>query len=69
MATEYKVLKITEMTRVTDVGGIERYYRHQIRTKWGTVLTVDIPEDDFTEEKVAPFLLKKAVTADKIKAA
>lgn len=69
MVAEYKVLKITEMTRVTDAGGIERYYRHQIRTHGGTVLTVDIPEDDFTEEKVKPVLLKKAITADKIKAA
>ena len=66
MAAEYKVLKIDELTRVSDVGGIEHYYRHQIKTKGGVVLTVNISEQDFTAEKAAPILLKKAVQADKI---
>ncbi|GAI75331.1 unnamed protein product, partial [marine sediment metagenome] len=46
----------------------ERFYRHQIKTKGGVVLTVDIDEKDFTAEKAAPILLKKATEADKIKA-
>ena len=66
MATEYKVLKIDELTRVAEAGGIEHYYRHQIKTKGGVVLTVDVNEKDFTAEKAAPILLKKAQEADKI---
>jgi len=66
MASEYKVLSIDEMTRVSDVKGVEHYYKHRIKTKGGIVLTVDINEKDFTTEKAAPILLKKAVEADKI---
>ena len=66
MAAEYKVLRIDELTRVSDTGKIEQYYRHQIKTKGGVVLTVDIDAKDFTDEKVAPILLKKAQNADKI---
>jgi len=66
MATEYKVLKIDEMVRPGEVGGIEHYYRHTIKTKGGIVLTVDIEEKNFTAEKAAPILLKKALEADKI---
>lgn len=66
MANEYKVLSIDELTRVGDVGGIEHYYRHRIKTKGGVVLTVDISDQDFTAEKAAPILLKKAQEADKI---
>ena len=68
MEKAYKVLKIDELTRVSDVGGVEKYYRHQIKTKAGTVLTVDIDEKDWTAEKAAPILEAKAVEADKIKA-
>lgn len=66
MATEYKVLKIDELTRVSDTGGIEHYYRHQIKTKGSVVLTVDISEANFTAEKAAPILVKKAKEADAI---
>lgn len=62
----YKVLRIDELTRVSDTGAIEKYYRHQIKTKGGTVLTVDISEKDFTAEKAAPILEKKSTEADKI---
>lgn len=68
MSAEYKVLKIDELLRAGEVSGIEKYYRHTIKTKGGVVLTVDIDEKDFTPEKAAPILLKKAETADKIKA-
>jgi hypothetical protein len=66
MGAEYKVLKIDELTRMSDTKGIEKYYRHQIKTKGGIVLTIDIDEKDFTAEKAAPILLKKAQDADKI---
>lgn len=66
MAENYKVLQIDELTRVSDTAGIEHYYRHTIKTKGGTVLTVDISEEDFTAEKAAPILAKRATEADKI---
>ncbi len=66
MAKEYKVLSIVELTRLSDTSGIERYYRHRIKTKGGVVLTVDVSEADFTAEKAAPLLLEKAQAADRI---
>jgi len=66
MAKEYEVLKIDELPRVSEMGGIEHYYRHTIRTKGGTRLKVDIGEKDFTEEKAGPILLAAAQNADKI---
>lgn len=62
----YKVLKIDELTRLSDSGGVEHYYRHTIKTRGGTVLTVDVDEKNFTAEKMAPILEKKATEADKI---
>lgn len=69
MEKGYKVLSISELSRVSDVSGVERYYRHKIKTRAGTVLTVDIDEKDMTEEKVASILTAKATLFDKIKAA
>ena len=66
MAAEYKVVSIDEMTKLSDIGGVEQYYRHRIKTKGGVVLTVDISGKDFTAEKAAPVLLKRAQEADKI---
>ena len=66
MANEYKVLKIDELIRPGEITGIEKYYRHTIRTKGGVVLTGDIDEKDFIEEKAAPILLAAAQNADKI---
>lgn len=62
----YKVLKIDELTRLAEAGGLERYYRHRILTRGGTRLTVDISERDFNAEAAGPILEKKAVEADKI---
>ena len=67
MEKAYKVLKIDELTRIREAGGVEKYYRHQIKTKGGTILTVDIDESDMTEEKVASILTAKATLFDKIK--
>ena len=66
MEKEYKVVKITEMSKISETEGVVRYYRHTIKTKGGTTLTIDIDEKDFTAEKAAPILLKKATEADKI---
>jgi len=66
MGNEYKVLSIDELVRPGEVGGIEKYYRHRIKTKGGVVLTVEVSEANFTAEKAGPILLKKAQEADKI---
>lgn len=66
MDKEYKVLKIDELVRPGEVSGVERYYRHTIKTKGGVILTVDIDEKDFTPEKAAPILLAAANKADAI---
>jgi len=66
MANEYKVLKIDELTRVSDLHGIEKYYRHTIKTKGGVVLSVNVDEGDFTPEKAGPILAEKAKQADSI---
>ena len=66
VAKLYQVLKIDEMTRLSETGGVEKFYRHQLKTRGGVVLTVDISEKDFTAEKAAPILEKRATEADKI---
>ena len=66
MAEEYTVRKIDEMVRPGEAGGIEKFYRHQIKTKGGVVLTVDIAEQDFTAVRTAPILKGHAIEADKI---
>jgi hypothetical protein len=63
---DYKVLKIDEMIRPGEISGVERYYRHTVKTKGGIVLTVDIDKKDFSATKAAPILLKAAQEADKI---
>jgi len=68
MAAEYKVLTIEQGVREADEGGVEKYYRHRIKTKGGIRLTIDISESNFTAEKAGPILLKRATEADKIKA-
>ncbi len=66
MAKEYKVLKIDELTRVSEAGGVEHYYRHQVKSTGGVVFTVDIDQAAFKAEAVAPILAKAAIDADKI---
>lgn len=66
MSATYKVLKIDEFPKMGDGGVVEKYYRHQIKTKGGVVLTVDIDEAHFTAEKATPILEKKAIEADKV---
>jgi len=67
MATSpYKVLKIDEMSRISETGGVEKFYRHQLKTKGGVILTVDVGKDDFTPEKAAVLLTAAAKNADAI---
>jgi hypothetical protein len=65
-AKAYTVLKITELTRLAEGEGIEKYYRHQIKTAGGVMLNVDIDEKDFTPKKADPILLAAAQNADAI---
>jgi hypothetical protein len=62
----YEIIDIQELNRVADTGGLERYYRHKIKTRGGVKLTVDIDEKDFTPDKVNELLLARADNADKI---
>ena len=62
----FKVLLIQELQRVSDTTGIEKYYRHRIKTRGGTVLTVDIDRADFTPDKVKAILTSEADNADRI---
>ena len=62
----YKVLKIDELTRLSETGGVERYYRHQIKSRAGVIISVDIDERNFTAEKAGPLLSQRATEADKI---
>jgi len=66
MAAEYKVMNIDELTRLNETGGIERYYRHRIKTTGGLILTVDIAEENFTAALAAPILAARAKEADKV---
>jgi len=67
MATSpYKVLKIDEMSRISETGGVEKFYRHQLKTRGGVILTVDVGKDDFTPEKAAVLLTAAAKNADAI---
>ncbi len=62
----YRVLKIDELVRQADAGGIERYYLYTIRTRSGVTLTVDGSEADFKADKMGPVLAERATEADKI---
>ena len=66
MAAEYKVLRIIQTVRPGEAEGIVNVYRHTIKTKGGTVLNVEVKEEDFTPEKAAPILAARAQEADKI---
>jgi len=66
MGGEYKVLKIDELVRPGEAGGIERYSRVQFKTKKGVIKTIDVDEVDLTPDKVAPILEKRAKELDAI---
>lgn len=66
MGAEYKVLKIDEVTRPDDVGGIRQAYRYTVKSKGGVRFTIELDDPDPTAEKVAPALAAKAAEFDKI---
>jgi len=66
MAKAYEVIKTDQLTRVSDNRELENYYRIQIRTAGGNVLSVDIDEKDYTPEKADQILRAAAANADTI---
>ncbi len=66
MAKEYTVMRIDELTRLSNAGELERFYRHRIETTGGVVLSVDIDQENFTPEKTEPILKAAAKNADTI---
>jgi hypothetical protein len=64
MAEMFKVLGITERTRIGPGGNIERYYRHTIETRGGVTMTVDVDEKDFNAKAAKPILEKAALNAE-----
>ena len=66
MAKEYEVIHIDQLTRMSETQGLEPYYRIRFKTKGGVVLTTDVDEKDYIEEKVAVILIAEAQKTDKI---
>ena len=62
----FEVLLIQELQRTSKLQGLEKYYRHRIETRGGTVMTVDIDKADFTPDKVKAILTATADNADRI---
>lgn len=62
----YVILKIDALTRLSDIGGVEKYYRIQYKTKGGVTDSANIEEKDYTEDKVDAALTKLAQKHDKI---
>ena len=68
MAEWGKILRVSEMRRMTPAGDISVYFRYQVQTKGGIVFTEDIPGEEVTEAKVEAVLKEKAQLLDKTKA-
>ena len=62
----YVVLKIDEMTRLADAGGVERYYRVKMKTEKGIIISVELEVDELPKDKATPILTKKAKEADSL---
>lgn len=69
MAKEYTVKRIRELTRLTETGDTEKFYRIEAITTMGTLFTVDIPESQSTPDAAQTVLAAKAKELDAIKKA
>jgi hypothetical protein len=67
MAKLYKVDDILERTTINRKGLIEKKYRITATSQSGMTFTVEIPESDFTQEKVDQVLSNKASLIEGIK--
>ena len=67
MAKNYTVDDVTERTTITRSGLIQKIYRVTATSSTDTIFTVEIPEPDFTKEKVDQILTAKAALIEGIK--
>lgn len=67
MAKDYTVKRIRELTRLTEAGDLEKFYRVEAVTTQGTAFTLDIPESQATPEAAATVLASRAKELDAIK--
>jgi hypothetical protein len=56
------------MTGISNEGKIYKFRRYTLRTKSGSVITVELDEKDWTAEKAGAIFLKAATEEDKIRA-
>jgi len=68
MAKLYTVDDVTERTTITRTGLIQKMYRVIATTSSGIMFSLEIPEPDFTKEKVDKILSQKAAELEAIKA-
>jgi hypothetical protein len=67
MAKEYTVKRIRELTRLTETGDLEKFYRIEAVTTKGTQFSVDIPESQSRPDAVQTVLAARAKELDAIK--
>jgi len=65
--TEYKVIDSTEMTGIDKEKGVYKFRRYTLRTRLGSVITVDLNREDWTAERASAIFLKAAQEEDKIR--
>lgn len=68
MAELYHSVDVVERTEITREGRIQKVYRISAFTKSETRFTIDVPEADFSKEKVDKLLAKEAQRIESIKA-
>jgi len=68
MAELYHDVDIVERTEITREGRVQKVYRISAYTKSDVRFTVDVPEADFSKEKVDKLLAKEAQKIESIKA-
>ena len=67
MAKEYKVLNITERTRLSRSGSIEKVYHIEAESAGGTAFTLDLTEAETDPQRAAEILKAKAAQLDRVK--
>jgi hypothetical protein len=67
MGKNYTVDDVTERTMLTKMGAVQKIYRVAATTASGFAFTVEIPEPDFTKEKVDQILTEKAALLEGVK--
>ncbi len=68
MAELYHEVDIVERTEITREGRVVKVYRISALTKSDVRFTMDVPEADFSKEKVDKLLAKEAQKIESIKA-